>query len=94
MTRTGHFCHSHTGKKIPNKKSDYWYIYLCDLHAAMSMMSNDMKHDISSLRFIGIEHVPLPPRGGDHDLFLKQREAFWIHTLQTLAPKGLNDYLT
>ena len=51
------------------------------------------KHDISSLRFIGIEAVPPPPRGGDHDLILKRREAFWIFTLNTLAPKGLNDEL-
>lgn len=54
---------------------------------------NDQKHDISSLRFTGIELVPLPPRGGDHDKLLKQRECFWIHTLQTLTPKGLNDEL-
>ena len=54
---------------------------------------NDAHHDISSLRFCGIEQVNLPPRGGDHDKLLKQREAYWIHTLQTLAPKGLNDEL-
>lgn len=52
---------------------------------------NDNHHDVCSLRFYGIEYVPPPPRGGDHDRLLKQREAFWIHTLQTLAPKGLND---
>ncbi len=54
---------------------------------------NNAHHDISSLRFCGIEQVTLPPRGGDHDKLLKQREAFWIYTLQTLAPKGLNDEL-
>ena len=52
---------------------------------------NDHKHDISSLRFCGIEQVSLPKRGGNHDLLLKRREAFWIFTLQTLSPKGLND---
>ena len=52
---------------------------------------NDHKHDISSLRFCGIEKVDPPPRGGDHDLLLKRRELYWIHTLQTLAPRGLND---
>lgn len=52
---------------------------------------NDLKHDISTLRFCGIEQVRLPRRGGNHDLLLKRREAFWIYTLQTLAPKGLND---
>ena len=54
---------------------------------------NDLKHDISSFRFIGIEQVSLPKRGGNLDILLKQREAFWIHTLQTLMPKGLNDEL-
>ena len=54
---------------------------------------NDCKHDISTFRFIGIEQVPLPRRGGDHDHLLKQREAYWIFTLQTLHPKGLNDEL-
>ena len=52
---------------------------------------NDAKHDISSFRFTGIEQVQMPPRGGDLDLILKRREAYWIFTLQTLAPKGLND---
>ena len=52
---------------------------------------NDAKHDISSFRFMGIEQIQMPPRGGDLDLLLKRREAYWIFTLQTLAPKGLND---
>ena len=52
---------------------------------------NDFKHDISTFRFIGIEQVKLPRRGGNHDVLLKQREAYWIYTLQTLHPKGLND---
>lgn len=59
----------------------------------MAVHFNDAHHDISSLRFCGIEQVNLPPRGGDHDKLLKQREAYWIHTLQILAPKGLNDEL-
>ena len=61
---------------------------------------NDMKHDIASLLFVGIEAVSLvyswyraPPRGGNHDLLLKRREAFGIFTCDTLAPKGLNDEL-
>lgn len=44
-------------------------------------------------RFYGIERVDPPRRGGDPDLLLKRREAFWLFTLQTLAPKGLNDEL-
>lgn len=54
---------------------------------------NDFKHDISAFRFIGIEKVSLPKRGGNIDILLKQREAYWIYTLQTLSPSGLNDEL-
>ena len=52
---------------------------------------NDAKHNISSFRFQGIEQIQMPPRGGDIDLLIKRREAYYIFTLQTLAPKGLND---
>lgn len=55
---------------------------------------NDAHHDISTLWSIGIEQVKLPPRGGNHVRLLQQREAYWINTLQTLAPKGLNDELS
>lgn len=52
---------------------------------------NDKGHDIATLRFCGIERVDLPRRGGDHDLLLRRREAYWIFTLETLMPRGLND---
>lgn len=32
----------------------------------------DEKHDISTLRFCGIEKVSMPPRGDDLDLFLNK----------------------
>ena len=47
-------------------------------------------HSISSLRYIGIEHVILPRRGGDLDNLLLKQEAAWIFNLKTLAPYGLN----
>lgn len=50
-----------------------------------------LNHDVTSLRFCGIEKVTLPPRGGDIELLLQRRELFWIYTLQTLSPKGMND---
>ena len=53
----------------------------------------EANHPISSFRYIGIEHVTLPPRGGNLDLLLSRREHFWISYLKTLAPHGLNlDY--
>ena len=47
-------------------------------------------HAISSLRYIGIEHVTLPRRGGDLDNLLLKREAAWNFNLKFFAPFGLN----
>lgn len=49
------------------------------------------KHSVSSLKYTGIEKVNSPRRGGDMDTILLQREAFWIYTLDTLNPRGLNE---
>ena len=45
------------------------------------------------MRFQGIESVNPLERGGDRDRLLLQREAFWIHFLNTEFPKGLNEEL-
>ena len=47
----------------------------------------------ASLRFWGIEKITPPPRGGDIINKLLCREAFWIHTLGSLEPLGLNEEL-
>lgn len=46
----------------------------------------EANHPASSLRYIGIEHVKLPWRGGDLNQILLQRENCYIFTLKTLAP--------
>ncbi|CAJ0965950.1 unnamed protein product [Ranitomeya imitator] len=46
-------------------------------------------HTISQLKYQVIDSVS-PQRQGDRISLLKKREAFWIHTLETLTPKGLN----
>lgn len=48
-------------------------------------------HSISSLRYIGIEKVNRPPRGGDHERVLLQRETYYIYMLNTMSPYGLNE---
>ena len=57
----------------------------------MARHFNNIKHDICTLRFQGIETVRPLKRGGDRDRVLLQREAYWIHALNTVFPKGLNE---
>lgn len=45
----------------------------------------------SSVKFCGIEKVTMPPRGGDVLKKLAQREMYWLYTLNTMTPNGLND---
>ena len=61
-----------------------------DRNYPVAVHFNDFKHDISSFKFQGIEKVTLPERGGNIDEILNRREVYWIYTLQTLFPKGLN----
>ncbi|CAJ0930540.1 unnamed protein product, partial [Ranitomeya imitator] len=50
-------------------------------------------HSVAQLRFLVLEQVSLNRRGGNLRKKLLQREAFWIYSLQSLEPKGLNrDY--
>lgn len=46
--------------------------------------------DVSHFKFMGIEKVQNNGRGGDIKQKLLMREAFWILTLGTRAPDGLN----
>lgn len=48
-------------------------------------------HAVSALRYIGVERVDQPLRGGDRGKKLLQRETFWIYFLNTLSPYGLNE---
>ncbi|CAN2390837.1 hypothetical protein PRIEUP_LOCUS874, partial [Pristimantis euphronides] len=43
------------------------------------------------LKFLALELVEPPSRGGDWNNKLLRRELFWIYTLHTLSPAGLND---
>ena len=54
---------------------------------------NAVGHKVCSLRFQGIEVVQPLKRGGDREKRLLQREAWYIHFLQTEQPKGLNEEL-
>ena len=48
-------------------------------------------HNVSSLRYIGIEKIQSPRRGGDIENLLLKKELWWIHFLKSMAPTGLNE---
>ena len=64
-----------------------------DEKSSVARHFNTVGHEVCTLRFQGIEVVNPLKRGGDRDKVLLQREAYWIHTLQTEHPKGLNEEL-
>ena len=64
-----------------------------DMKSPVARHFNSAGHDVCTLKFQGIEFVPPPKRGGNRDKILLQREARWIHLLQTESPKGLNEEL-
>lgn len=55
-----------------------------------SIRRNDFSHPVSSLRFQGAEHMELR-RWRDMERKICRRELFWIVTLKTLQPMGLNE---
>ena len=73
--------------RISEHRSD---IRTKDFRNPVALHFAEAKHCISSLKYIGIEQVKLPPRGGDINTLLLRREAFWISTLDTVN-KGLNE---
>ena len=55
---------------------------------------NSHGHTVGDLRYMGIETVRAPPRGGDRDRILLQRECFWVHFLDSLeSAGGMNEEL-
>lgn len=64
-----------------------------DEKSAVARHFNAVKHEARQLQYMGIEVVQTPRRGGDRDKLLLQREAYWIHQLDTLIPKGMNEEL-
>ncbi|XP_041434485.1 uncharacterized protein LOC121398936 [Xenopus laevis] len=50
------------------------------------------KHNQSQLKWLVLEVVTKPQRGGDIKKLLLQREAVWIKRLNSMVPIGLNEY--
>lgn len=73
-------------------------LYSCSflaLYVMPSLLSLSLwkstSHLLTSVRLFGNEKVKFFNRGGDITAFLHRAEAIWIYTLDTLAPKGLNE---
>lgn len=62
-----------------------------DMDSPVARHFLERAHPISQLRFLGIELVPKPNRGGNFTEKLLRRELFWIYQLNTLSPRGLNE---
>lgn len=57
-----------------------------DMRSPIASHFRQMGHNVSVLKYIGIEKVTKPSRGGDYENKLLQRECFWIYSLNTLSP--------
>ena len=58
---------------------------------SVALHFNELKHDVSHLRYMGIHVVNMLKHGGNRYRLLLQTEAFWIDFVQTLTPNGLNE---
>uniref|UniRef100_A0A3Q0RSG0 Helix-turn-helix domain-containing protein n=1 Tax=Amphilophus citrinellus TaxID=61819 RepID=A0A3Q0RSG0_AMPCI len=54
-------------------------------------ISEHPSHTVFTLHYCGIETIKLHRWGGDVNTLLLKRQAYWIYTLHTLAPHGLNE---
>ncbi|OCT82773.1 hypothetical protein XELAEV_18025307mg [Xenopus laevis] len=52
---------------------------------------NLANHNQTQLKWMVLEVIQTPQRGGDMKQYLSQRETFWIKRLDTLQPLGMND---
>ncbi|OCU02623.1 hypothetical protein XELAEV_18008386mg, partial [Xenopus laevis] len=50
-------------------------------------------HNSDQLRWLVLQIVRIPPRGGEYNHILLQKEIMWIDKLNTMAPMGLNEHL-
>lgn len=51
---------------------------------------SELQHTERDVKFMLLQHIPQPSRGGDRLTLLKKCELSWIYRLNTLKPHGLN----
>ncbi|OCT76207.1 hypothetical protein XELAEV_18031405mg [Xenopus laevis] len=52
---------------------------------------NLCRHNMSQFKWLVLELIQEPQRGGDRQILLLQKEALWIKMVCALKPQGLND---
>ncbi|XP_063044279.1 uncharacterized protein LOC134438605 [Engraulis encrasicolus] len=62
-----------------------------DIKSSVAVHFKEARHNVSALKYMGIELVKMPRRGGNIDNLLLKRELYWIYTLDTMAPRGMNE---
>uniref|UniRef100_A0A8C5QIP1 Reverse transcriptase domain-containing protein n=1 Tax=Leptobrachium leishanense TaxID=445787 RepID=A0A8C5QIP1_9ANUR len=66
-------------------------IRTCRFQSPIARHFSESGHTVAQLRYMVIEWVRSPKRGGSRDTLLGKRELHWIYELQTLSPLGLNE---
>ncbi len=64
-----------------------------DIHSPVARHFADVDHKLSDMRFLGIQRLTSSRRGGDSNKTLLQCESKWIHHMDCIYPKGLNEEL-
>ncbi|XP_069466482.1 uncharacterized protein [Ambystoma mexicanum] len=81
-----------TTRPVKERWSEHKSTIRCkNLRSPVARHFIEFQHTIAQIKFQVIEIVKRPHRGGNYQSLLSQREKYWIHTLDTLQPKGLND---
>ncbi|CAJ0918932.1 unnamed protein product [Ranitomeya imitator] len=73
--------------RISHHKSD---IRCKKNHLPVPYNFNTAGHSIAQLQFFVLEQISMNRRGGDVTQKILAREAYWIHFLQSMEPRGLN----
>ncbi|OCT91793.1 hypothetical protein XELAEV_18014846mg [Xenopus laevis] len=49
-------------------------------------------HNVRQLKWMVLEQIKMPSRGGGIKKLLAQKEAYWIKKMNTMDPIGMNDH--
>ena len=74
-----------TEQTLPQRMNAHRHSIIHNTHTAVAKHFNLPDHDITNLQIIGIDSLPTA------DTYARMnKETYWIHTLRTLTPDGIN----